>query len=141
MCTAVSSKVDLRPSAKSPRFARDKIKVTTIPKSDLYRLLTSVDELLKSADLAELLAREGQPAVTESVRAVLASLREQISMGTLGTQEAVLLAVTHLPQAVAQPPEPRDGIFTQAGHQRHGRDSAYKSWACAAGRIGYQAHR
>jgi L-seryl-tRNA(Ser) seleniumtransferase len=76
--------------------------VTTTLKSDLYRLLTSVDELLKSADLAELLAREGQPAVTESVRAVLASLREQISMGTLGTQEAVLLAVTHLPQAVEQ---------------------------------------
>jgi L-seryl-tRNA(Ser) seleniumtransferase len=76
--------------------------VTLTLKSDLYRLLTSVDELLKSADLAELLAREGQPAVTESVRAVLASLREQISMGTLGTQEAVLLAVTHLPQAVEQ---------------------------------------
>lgn len=76
--------------------------MTTIPKSDLYRLLPSVDELLKSADLTELVAREGQPAVTESVRAVLATLREQISMGTLGTQEAVLLAVTHLPQAVEQ---------------------------------------
>ena len=45
--------------------------MTTTSKSDLYRLLPSVDELLKSADLAELLAREGQPAVTESVRAVL----------------------------------------------------------------------
>ena len=76
--------------------------MTTIPKSDLYRLLTSVDELLNSPDLAELLAREGKPAVTESVRAVLASLREQISMGTLGTQEAVLLAVAHLPQAVGR---------------------------------------
>ena len=76
--------------------------MTTASKSDLYRLLPSVDELLKSPDLAELLAREGQPAVTESVRAVLASLREQISMDTLGTQEAVLLAVAHLPQAVAR---------------------------------------
>jgi L-seryl-tRNA(Ser) seleniumtransferase len=76
--------------------------VPTAPKSDLYRLLPSVDELLKSADLAELLAREGQPAVTESVRAVLASLREQISSATLGTQEAVLLAVIHLPQAAEQ---------------------------------------
>ena len=76
--------------------------MTTASQSDLYRLLPSVDELLKSADLAELLAREGQPAVTESVRAVLASLREQISSGTLGTQQAVQLAVANLPQAVAR---------------------------------------
>jgi len=76
--------------------------VATIPKSDLYRLLPSVDELLKSADLAELLAREGQPAVTESVRAVLASLRDEINSGTLGTQQAVKLAVGNLPQAVEQ---------------------------------------
>ena len=76
--------------------------MTTISKSDLYRLLPSVDELLKSADLAELLAREGQPAVTESVRAVLASVRDEINSGTLGTQQAVELAVAHLPQAVEQ---------------------------------------
>jgi L-seryl-tRNA(Ser) seleniumtransferase len=74
--------------------------VTTVPKSDLYRLLPSVDELLKSAALAELLGREGQPSVTESVRAVLASVREEISSGTLGTQPTVELAVAHLPQAV-----------------------------------------
>jgi L-seryl-tRNA(Ser) seleniumtransferase len=74
--------------------------VTTTSKSDLYRLLPSVDELLKSADLAELLAREGQPAVTESVRSVLASVREEINSGTFATQQAVKLAVEHLPQAV-----------------------------------------
>jgi L-seryl-tRNA(Ser) seleniumtransferase len=61
-----------------------------------------VDELLKSSDLAELLAREGQPAVTESVRAVLASLRNEINSGTLGTQQAVEIAVEHLSQAVAR---------------------------------------
>jgi L-seryl-tRNA(Ser) seleniumtransferase len=76
--------------------------VSTTSKSDLYRLLPSVDELLKSADLSELLAREGQPAVTESVRAVLASVRNEINSGTLGTQQAVELAVENLPQAVAQ---------------------------------------
>jgi len=76
--------------------------VTTTSKSDLYRLLPSVDELLKSSDLAELMAREGQPAVTESVRAVLASVRDEISSGTLGTQPSVELAVKHLPQAVEQ---------------------------------------
>jgi L-seryl-tRNA(Ser) seleniumtransferase len=76
--------------------------VTTTPKSDLYRMLPSVDELLKGSALAELLSREGQPAVTESVRAVLSSLRDEINSGTLGMQQAVKIAVEHLPQAVAQ---------------------------------------
>jgi L-seryl-tRNA(Ser) seleniumtransferase len=76
--------------------------VTIASKSDLYRLLPSVDELLKSSALTELLAREGQPAVTESVRAVLAGVRDEISAGTLATQQAVGLAVSHLPQAVAR---------------------------------------
>ena len=76
--------------------------MTTASKSDLYRLLPSVDELLKSSDLAELLAREGQPAVTESVRAVLASLREEINAGNLAVRESVELAVENLPQAIAR---------------------------------------
>src|SRR5260221_4501695 len=76
--------------------------MTTASKSDLYRLLPSVDELLKTADLAELLADEGQPAVTESVRAVLASLREEINAGTLAARESVELAVANLPQAIAR---------------------------------------
>lgn len=71
-------------------------------KSDLYRLLPSVDEVLKSPELAELLAREGQSVVTESARAVLAGVREEISSGTLGTQEAVELAVAHLAAAIAR---------------------------------------
>jgi L-seryl-tRNA(Ser) seleniumtransferase len=76
--------------------------MTTSSKSDLYRLLPSVDEFLKSAELAELLSREGQPAVTESIRAVLASVREEITSGTLVNQPAVELAVSHLPQAIAR---------------------------------------
>ena len=76
--------------------------MTIAPQSYLYRLLPSVDELLKSADLSELQAREGQPAVTESVRAVLASVRDEISSGTLSNQQAVQLAVENLPQAVAR---------------------------------------
>ena len=84
-----------------PHFARDKEeKVSTTSKSDLYRLLPSVDELLKNADLTELLAREGQPAVTEAVRTVLGNVREEITSGTLGSQQAVELAVSHLPRAV-----------------------------------------
>ncbi|MGC2745566.1 MAG: L-seryl-tRNA(Sec) selenium transferase [Candidatus Angelobacter sp.] len=72
----------------------------TTTKSGLYRLLTSVDELLKRPELAPLLAREGQAVVTESVRAVVANLREEIRSGTLATQESVLLAAAHLPEAV-----------------------------------------
>src|ERR1051326_6512160 len=76
--------------------------MTTISKSELYRLLPSVDELLKSADLARLVAREGQAAVTESIRAVLTRLREEISAGTLGKREAVELAVANLGSVVAR---------------------------------------
>lgn len=74
--------------------------MTTVPKSDLYRLLPSVDELIKSSALTELLSREGQPAVTESVRAVLAGVRDEITSGTLGNPSAVELAVANLSRAV-----------------------------------------
>ncbi|HET9283163.1 MAG TPA: L-seryl-tRNA(Sec) selenium transferase [Candidatus Angelobacter sp.] len=76
--------------------------VSTASKSDLFRLLPSVDELLKSADLSSLLAQEGQPAVTESIRAVVAELRDEINTGTLAAQDSVQLAVVSLPQAVAR---------------------------------------
>jgi len=74
--------------------------MATVSKSDLYRLLPSVDELLKSAGLSALLGREGPPAVTESVRAVLSALRDEITAGTLATQESVQIAVANLPHAV-----------------------------------------
>jgi L-seryl-tRNA(Ser) seleniumtransferase len=76
--------------------------VSTASKSDLYRLLPSVDDLLKSADLSSLLIQEGQPAVTESIRAVVAELRDEINTGTLATQDSVRLAVANLPQAIAR---------------------------------------
>lgn len=69
-------------------------------KSDLYRLLPSVDELLRHHGMAALVAREGSPMVTDAVRAVLADLRQEISAGTVGTQEALQLAVAGLPAAV-----------------------------------------
>lgn len=74
----------------------------TTSKADLYRLLPSVDELLKNADITDLVAREGHPVVTDSIRAVLASLREQVGSGTLTNQSAIDLAVANLPQAIAR---------------------------------------
>lgn len=76
--------------------------MTEITKSDLYRLLPSVDDLLKSAEMRELAAREGQAAVTESIRVVLASVREEIGAGTLAGRDAVELAVANLPSAIAR---------------------------------------
>jgi L-seryl-tRNA(Ser) seleniumtransferase len=74
--------------------------VATTTKSDLYRLLPSVDELVRSPELAALVAREGQPAVTEAARAVLGHLREEVSSGHLGNLESLELALGGLRAAV-----------------------------------------
>jgi L-seryl-tRNA(Ser) seleniumtransferase len=76
--------------------------VATTSKSDLYRLLPSVDELLRTPELAPLIAREGQPAVTEAARAVVAQLREEISSGRLTTTESIDLALEGLNDAVVR---------------------------------------
>jgi len=52
-------------------------------KSDLYRELPSVDELLRTPDVAALVADHGLAAVTDAARAVLARLRQEISSGLL----------------------------------------------------------
>ena len=52
-------------------------------KSDLYRKLPAVDELLRTPELALLLEQDGQAAVTDATRAILARLREEISVGRL----------------------------------------------------------
>jgi L-seryl-tRNA(Ser) seleniumtransferase len=65
----------------------------------LYRKLPSVDELLRKAKLAALAAREGQTAVTDAARAVLASLREEIAAGQLD-EHGVDLAFSGLDDAV-----------------------------------------
>jgi L-seryl-tRNA(Ser) seleniumtransferase len=57
--------------------------VKSAAKADLYRLLPSVDELLRGAELATLIAQEGQAAVTDAARAVLARLRSEIAAGQL----------------------------------------------------------
>ena len=87
------------------RGIRDKLHknpVKTHPKSDLYRLLPSVDELLHQPELVALIEREGQPAVTEAIRAVLAKVREEIATGHLETEESVQLVIAGLPDGVAR---------------------------------------
>ncbi|HET6933776.1 MAG TPA: L-seryl-tRNA(Sec) selenium transferase, partial [Candidatus Angelobacter sp.] len=65
-------------------------------------MLPSVDELTHSPELSDLLEREGQPALTDAVRTVLAEMREEISSGNLASTEAVEMAVAGLPDAVAR---------------------------------------
>jgi L-seryl-tRNA(Ser) seleniumtransferase len=54
-----------------------------IIKSDLYRELPSVDELLRTPDVSALAAENGTAPVIEAVRAVLARLRQEITSGLL----------------------------------------------------------
>ena len=50
-------------------------------KSTLFQKLPSTDELLRQADMQALIEREGHSAVAESIRVVLARLRQEISSG------------------------------------------------------------
>src|SRR3954470_3700371 len=73
--------------------------MNTEVKSELYRKLPSVDELTKS--LADLVTREGAPAVAAAAREVLERLRQEISAGRISAQ-GVDLAISGLPDAVAR---------------------------------------
>jgi L-seryl-tRNA(Ser) seleniumtransferase len=68
-------------------------------KTDLYRKLPSVDELLRTPVIADLISREGPAAVTESARAVLSRLREEIGTA-LVDDESLDLALSGIPSAI-----------------------------------------
>ena len=69
--------------------------------AELYRELPSVDELLRSATIVELVAHEGQAAVADACRIVLARLRSEISAGYLDAAK-LGLALSELQPAVRQ---------------------------------------
>jgi L-seryl-tRNA(Ser) seleniumtransferase len=64
--------------------------VEQIAKSELYRKLPSVDELLRSEAVAALIAHHGQTAVVDAARTVLNRLREEISSGALDEHKTAL---------------------------------------------------
>jgi L-seryl-tRNA(Ser) seleniumtransferase len=68
-------------------------------KSDLYRKLPSVDELIRGAELAALVAREGRSPVTDAARSVLDRLRTDINAGRLDAR-ALDVAVDQLASVV-----------------------------------------
>ncbi len=67
--------------------------------SELYRKLPGVDELLHEAGLAALVGEEGETAVADACRVVIANLREEISAGRLDSA-AVDLALSGMADAV-----------------------------------------
>lgn len=71
----------------------------SVPSPELFRQLPSVDEVLRSEQVAPLIACKGRIPVTEAARAVLDRLREQIASGELDAR-GVQLAVSGISRAV-----------------------------------------
>jgi len=67
----------------------------------LYRKLPSVDELQRSPGIVALVSKEGQAAVTDAARAILATLRQEIATGRLDAN-GVDLALSGLEDAVTR---------------------------------------
>jgi L-seryl-tRNA(Ser) seleniumtransferase len=57
--------------------------MSTTNKSALFQKLPSTDELLRQPDIQALVEREGHSAVAESIRVVLARLRQEIATGQI----------------------------------------------------------
>ncbi len=72
---------------------------TTTDKTELLRKLPSVDAILRSPALEALVAREGQTAVADAARTVLARIREEVQAMRLD-DKGVSLAVSGLAEAV-----------------------------------------
>jgi L-seryl-tRNA(Ser) seleniumtransferase len=73
--------------------------VKTTSKFGLYSQLPSVDELSRSPELACLASQEGQVAVADAARAVLARLREEITAGRLEA-DGLTLALSGIADAI-----------------------------------------
>jgi L-seryl-tRNA(Ser) seleniumtransferase len=73
--------------------------MSVISKSELYRKLPAVDDLLRSAEIARLITLGGQPALTNAARAVLTRLRHEIASGSLDSS-GVDLAISGVAEAI-----------------------------------------
>jgi L-seryl-tRNA(Ser) seleniumtransferase len=73
--------------------------VATTDKSALFQKLPSTDELLRQREMQVLVERDGHAAVAESIRAVLARLRQEIGSGQLD-ENSLDLALGGLSAAV-----------------------------------------
>jgi L-seryl-tRNA(Ser) seleniumtransferase len=71
----------------------------SVAKSELFRELPSVDELIRTPAVTALIEPHGTPAVTDAARAVLSRLRQEISSGLLDEQ-ALRLALSGVAGAI-----------------------------------------
>jgi L-seryl-tRNA(Ser) seleniumtransferase len=90
-----------RQGATTRRFPWDNSAVKSAAKSELFRKLPAVDELLRAPVVAALATSHGSAAVADAVRAVLGRLREEISSGLLD-ERALDLALSGAGGAVEQ---------------------------------------
>lgn len=74
-------------------------RVTASSKSELYRKLPSIDELLRSQKLTAATVRDGRAMVTDAARTVLEELRAKIQSGELDGA-AMHAAIDHLPATI-----------------------------------------
>jgi len=75
--------------------------VKTAAKSDLFRLLPSVDELLRDPQIEALAQHQGRSATIAAARAALEHLRTEIAAGNLGEAE-IKPRLDDLPRALEQ---------------------------------------
>jgi L-seryl-tRNA(Ser) seleniumtransferase len=75
--------------------------VKAVNKFDLYRLLPSVDELMRNQQLEALSQREGRGPTLEAARAALEQLRAEIAAGKVG-EEQIKAALDNLPGDIEQ---------------------------------------
>ncbi|HKM47607.1 MAG TPA: L-seryl-tRNA(Sec) selenium transferase [Terriglobales bacterium] len=73
--------------------------MSTANKSELFQKLPSTDELLRQPDMQALVEREGHTAVTDSIRVVLARLRQEIA-GREFDEKSLNLALGGLSEAI-----------------------------------------
>src|SRR5579885_2996489 len=71
----------------------------SVVKSELFRELPSVDELLRMPEVAVLAEAHGSPAAADAARAVLARIRSEINSGLLDA-EGLRLAMDGVAGAV-----------------------------------------
>jgi L-seryl-tRNA(Ser) seleniumtransferase len=75
--------------------------VTATSKPDLFRLLPSVDELLRDREVEILVQRFGRAATVEASRAAVDDLRSNVAGGSLEASD-IKAAIDDLPQAIQQ---------------------------------------
>lgn len=73
--------------------------MSTANKSALFQRLPSTDEVLRQSDVQALIVREGHSAVAESIRVVLARLRQEIAAGEFD-EKSLDLALSGLSAAI-----------------------------------------